>query len=441
MGLFSGGGVLGDIGGALGINTDKQEKAAERAAGAQLQSGREAIEEQRAAREEAREILDPFVDLGTRNLGRINTAVLGRGVPVTPELERLTLEGLDFGVSGGDDLLDIAGQDIAFSEDPLVAQSRAGIQGILSGPQLTLDPNVLQSPFFQALRDEATRNLEGSAAARGRIGAGDTKEAIARSNLLLGSQFAQQDLQNRLAAQGQRFGQLQAGLGLGQGLGQQDFANRLAEAERQFGQTQAGLGFGLGARTQGVGQLSDLSQINFANRLAANQQRFNQLQNLVNLGQTSAAGVGAQGLGSAQNVGNILQGMGNAQAAGLIQASNARAQGNQNLMQLLGGAAGGAALGQAGLLGGAGAGLGALIGVSDKRLKRSIIKVKTLKNSLGDLINLYLFKYLWSDDWYTGVMAQEVGKIIPGSVIDIGGYKAVNYSRIFDKRFGGDEWQ
>ena len=423
MGLFSGGGLLGDIGGALGLNTDDQEKAAERASGAQAQLGREAIEEQRAAREQTRELLDPFVGLGTRNLGRVNTAVLGRGVPVTPEFEQLTREGLDFGVSGAEDLLDIAGQGISFAEDPLVSQSRAGLQGILGGSQLSLDPNVLQSPFFQALRDEATRGLEGSAAARGRIGAGDTKEAIARSNLLLGSQFAQQDLQNRLAAQGQRFGQLQSGLGLGQGLGQQDFANRIAEAERQFGQTQAGLGFGLGARTQGIGQLSDLSQINFSNRLAANQQRFNQLQNLVNLGQTSAAGVGAQGLAGAQNVGNILQGIGNAQAAGIIAAANARAQGSENIMNLLGGAGSGAGLGAAGLLGEAGAGLGAIIGISDKRLKRSIIKVKNFKN-----VNIYLFKYLWTDVWNLGVMAQEIEKIIPEAVIDINGYRAVNYS-------------
>ena len=176
-------------------------------------------------------------------------------------------------------------------------------------------------------------------------------------------------------------------------------------------------------RSVTIGQLSDLSQINFSNRLAANQQRFNQLQNLVNLGQASAAGVGVQGLVGAQNVGNILQGIGNAQAAGIIAAANARAQGSENLMNLLGSASSGAGLGAAGLLGEAGAGLGAIIMTSDKRLKRSIIKVKNFKN-----VNIYLFKYLWSDVWNLGVMAQEIEKIIPEAVIDINGYRAVNYS-------------
>jgi hypothetical protein len=45
------------------------------------------------------------------------------------------------------------------------------------------------------------------------------------------------------------------------------------------------------------------------------------------LGQASAAGVGAAGQQSAQNIGNIMAAQGAAQAAGTIGAANAQAQG------------------------------------------------------------------------------------------------------------------
>lgn len=56
---------------------------------------------------------------------------------------------------------------------------------------------------------------------------------------------------------------------------------------------------------------------------------------------------------------------------------------------------------------------------SDRRLKRDIHRIGTLKG-----VPLYRFKYLWSDQVYEGVMADEVR---PEARINIGGYLAVDY--------------
>ena len=50
-------------------------------------------------------------------------------------------------------------------------------------------------------------------------------------------------------------------------------------------------------------------------------------ENLLRLGQASAAGTAAAGQQSAQNIGNLMVGQGQANAAGIIGAANARAQG------------------------------------------------------------------------------------------------------------------
>ena len=419
---------MGDVGGILGINTDDQEQAAEAAAQAQVASGEAAIAEQEAARLQQAELLQPFIDAAGGALEGIGDSVFAGGTPDLSQIEALINETLGFGTEGAQQLLDLAGQQTQFNQNPLVDQAQAGISSLLGEAPLTLDPAVLDSPFFKALQEESLRNLEGSAAARGRLGAGDTKLGIGRSSLLLGQDFAQQDLQNRLAEQNQRFGQLQSSLGLGQSLGQQDFANRFAAQQNQFGQTQSGLGFGLGARSQGVSQLGDLAQAGFGNELAANSQQFNQLLQLLGIGQASAAGVGAGNLSSANNISQLLTGIGSAESAGIIGASNAATQGNQNLLNLLSGAGSGAALGSAGLLGEAGAGTGALLGLfgSDYRIKKNIKAITRAANGL----TVYLYRYIFGGDWQVGYMAQEVEKVYPWAVGEINGVKFVNYGAI-----------
>jgi hypothetical protein len=61
-------------------------------------------------------------------------------------------------------------------------------------------------------------------------------------------------------------------------------------------------------------------------------------ENLLRLGQASAAGTAAAGQQSAQNIGNLMVGQGQAQAAGQIGAANAYAQGTTGMTGALGGA-------------------------------------------------------------------------------------------------------
>lgn len=67
-----------------------------------------------------------------------------------------------------------------------------------------------------------------------------------------------------------------------------------------------------------------------------------------------------------------------------------------------------------------------MMAFSDRRLKRNIHKFGTMRNGL----NVYRFNYLWSDQTQIGVMADEVEKVKPELVYDIGGFKAVNYAGV-----------
>jgi hypothetical protein len=74
---------------------------------------------------------------------------------------------------------------------------------------------------------------------------------------------------------------------------------------------------------------------------------------------------------------------------------------------------------------------------SDVRLKRDIVLVGRLDDGLG----LYRFRYLWSDQVYVGVMAQEVALMHPDAVVHgFDGYLRVNYSRLGLKLMTLSEW-
>jgi polysaccharide export outer membrane protein len=75
--------------------------------------------------------------------------------------------------------------------------------------------------------------------------------------------------------------------------------------------------------------------------------------------------------------------------------------------------------------------------VSDIRLKRDITKLVKLDNGLW----LYRFRYLWSNTYYVGVMAQEVERVVPEAVIHgADGYLRVNYARLGLRFVTWDEW-
>jgi hypothetical protein len=74
---------------------------------------------------------------------------------------------------------------------------------------------------------------------------------------------------------------------------------------------------------------------------------------------------------------------------------------------------------------------------SDTRLKRDIAQVGELDNG----INLYRYRYLWSDTVYVGVMAQEVEAVKPDAVLrDEDGYLRVDYRRLGLRLQTLDQW-
>ena len=83
-------------------------------------------------------------------------------------------------------------------------------------------------------------------------------------------------------------------------------------------------------------------------------------------------------------------------------------------------------------------GSGSTFDVSDIRLKRDIVALARLDNGIG----LYRYRYLWSDQLYVGVMAQEVAGIVPAAVVcGPDGYLRVDYRRLGLRLQTWEEWQ
>lgn len=101
---------------------------------------------------------------------------------------------------------------------------------------------------------------------------------------------------------------------------------------------------------------------------------------------------------------------------------NAKVAGNNSTMGSLFGLGGQLASGYAGSAAGSAA-IGALF--SDIRLKDDI---KYIGKENGH--NVYEFRYIDKPEKYIGVMAHEVEKTNPDAVVEVDGYKAVNYSKI-----------
>jgi opacity protein-like surface antigen len=82
--------------------------------------------------------------------------------------------------------------------------------------------------------------------------------------------------------------------------------------------------------------------------------------------------------------------------------------------------------------------VGATYHYSDKRLKRDV----ALLSRRDDGVGIYRYRYLWSDEVYVGVMAQEVARIVPDAVAcGADGYLRVNYRRLGLRLMKWDEWE
>jgi len=74
---------------------------------------------------------------------------------------------------------------------------------------------------------------------------------------------------------------------------------------------------------------------------------------------------------------------------------------------------------------------------SDIRLKRDVLLLAVLDNGL----RLYRYRYLWSDQVYVGVMAQEVQEVTPEAVVrGADGFLRVDYRRLGLKLQTWEEW-
>jgi len=66
-----------------------------------------------------------------------------------------------------------------------------------------------------------------------------------------------------------------------------------------------------------------------------------------------------------------------------------------------------------------------------------------LLKHLDNGLNLYRYRYLWSDTEYVGVIAQEVQRIRPDAVVAAGpdGYLLVNYGKLGMRLMIWDQWR
>ena len=70
-------------------------------------------------------------------------------------------------------------------------------------------------------------------------------------------------------------------------------------------------------------------------------------------------------------------------------------------------------------------------------MKRDIVEVDRLDSGIG----LYRYRYIWGDEVFVGVMAQEVARIVPEAVErGADGYFRVDYARLGLRLMTWEEW-
>ena len=240
--------------------------------------------------------------------------------------------------------------------------------------------------------------LDSKFAAAGRTGSGAYAQLRNHQEKQLGGALG--DLATGVygGAYEQDQGRRMQALGMQGTLGQQDVANRLSGAGlyNQGTQNMFG-GIGLGPQAAGM--------------------QYGDAQQLFNVGSTTQNAIWDR-LQKAQNI-----------ASGLPAPTTSTLTQNPNpFSQLLGMGVGLGGI-YSSLFGGGrpdGSGVAAQLRASDRRLKRDIVRIGTLPSGLG----WYRFRYVWGEP-SEGVMAQEVMRVAPEAVIEVGGYLMVDYGMLF----------
>lgn len=76
--------------------------------------------------------------------------------------------------------------------------------------------------------------------------------------------------------------------------------------------------------------------------------------------------------------------------------------------------------------------------ISDRRLKRDISKIGGLDRD----IDLYRYRYLWSDEEFVGVMAQDVREVRPDAIVEGGdGFLRVDYAALGTQLHRWEDWR
>jgi hypothetical protein len=252
-------------------------------------------------------------------------------------------------------------------------------------------------------------------------GAGGNASALQALRNTPGYQFQQESQDATVNAQAAASGmnasgnQLLALNKVNQGLADSTYNNYVSQLQPYLGASNAAAG-GIAGVNTGLG-----------NSLA------NQYGNLGNLHYSSATGIGnanankdLAGLTASGNILNAIGAVGGAALGmpgmgGSFSSGGGGAPGSQVGGFLSGPTSYGGPGGPTPLTG------GSLMGsiFSDERLKEDIEEV----GALSDGQPVYKYRYIGSPVWQIGLMAQDVEKIVPEAVTEVGGYKAVNLNK------------
>jgi hypothetical protein len=252
-----------------------------------------------------------------------------------------------------------------------------------------IDNNPALQAQLDQIASDTTNQVNSQFAAAGRDGSGMNQQTLARGIAqgeapVIAAQY-NQDIANQLNAANSLYGAQNSTSGLLSGLTQQGLANQL----------------------QGVTSSQD----------ALNAQNYTPQQQLA-LAQL-AQSIPAQNLSLLAQIGVPIAQLGT-QTSGTSNTTQQMA-GAQQFATLAGGIS--SLLGSGPGTNSGGSGLLGLLKWSDRRLKEDIAQVGTL----FDGTPVYGYRYKGAPAYHIGLMAQDVEKTTPAAVVEINGYKAVDY--------------
>lgn len=173
------------------------------------------------------------------------------------------------------------------------------LQGAIDNPS----SRVLNNPFFQSMAADQEQRLLASAAARGKVGSGGAGDDLQRNLLLLGNQFAQQDITNlqNLTSTGANAA-AQTGSFLQQGATSQGgILGNLANAQA------AGRIGAANAQAQGVGNVLSLGALAFSDIRLKENVKFSHIDNGIRMYNWSWTDEALELVGDQDTTGPIAQ--------------------------------------------------------------------------------------------------------------------------------------